>query len=84
MEFSWQEYWVGLPCPPPGNLPDLQIESMSLTFPVRDPPVGGFFTSSTTWEVECPFYLVLSSDFYHKQLVLSISIHKILFFELTS
>ena len=22
MGFSWQEYWNGLPCPPPGNLPD--------------------------------------------------------------
>ena len=22
MEFSWQEYWSGLPCPSPGDLPD--------------------------------------------------------------
>ena len=27
MEFSRQEYWSGLPCPPPGDLPD---EPMSL------------------------------------------------------
>ena len=80
----WQEYWGGLPCPPPGNLPDPQIESISLTVSVRDPPVGGFFTTSTAWEVGCPFYLVLSSDFYRKQLVLSISIYKFLLFELTS
>ena len=26
MEFSRQEYWSGLPCPPPGNLPDPGIE----------------------------------------------------------
>ena len=31
MEFSRQEYWSGLPCPPPGDLPDLGIEP---TFPV--------------------------------------------------
>ena len=26
MEFSRQEYWSGLPFPPPGDLPDLRIE----------------------------------------------------------
>ena len=25
MGFSRQEYWSGLPCPPPGDLPDLGI-----------------------------------------------------------
>ena len=28
------EYWSGLPCPPPGDLPDLEIESTSLATPV--------------------------------------------------
>ena len=27
--FSRQEYWSGLPCPPPGDLPDLGIEPAS-------------------------------------------------------
>jgi len=27
------EYWSGLPCPPPGDLPDLEIESTSLATP---------------------------------------------------
>ena len=27
IEFSRQEYWSGLPCPPPGDLPDPGIES---------------------------------------------------------
>ena len=27
MGFSRQEYWCGLPCPPPGDLPDSGIES---------------------------------------------------------
>ena len=31
MGFSRQEYWSGLPCPPPGDLPDPGIEPMSLT-----------------------------------------------------
>ena len=26
MEFSRQEYWIGLPCPPPGDLPDPEIK----------------------------------------------------------
>ena len=26
LEFSQQEYWSGLPFPPPGNLPDLRIQ----------------------------------------------------------
>ena len=31
MGFSRQEYWSGLPCPPPGDLPDPGIETMFLT-----------------------------------------------------
>ena len=34
MEFSKQEYWSGLPCPPPGDLPDLGIKPEFLTTPV--------------------------------------------------
>ena len=29
MGFSRQEYWSGLPCPPPGDLPDPEIELRS-------------------------------------------------------
>ena len=47
MRFSRQEYWSGLPCPSPGDLPDPEIESTSLTSPVL---AAGFFTTSTTWE----------------------------------
>ena len=45
MGFSRQEYWSGLPCPPPGDLPDPGIEPMSLTSPAL---AGRFFTTSTT------------------------------------
>ena len=47
MGFSRQEYWSGLSCPPPGDLPDPEIESMPLTTPAL---ADGFFTTSTTWE----------------------------------
>ena len=30
MGFSRQEYWSGLPCPPPGDLPDPGIKPVSL------------------------------------------------------
>ena len=33
MGFSKQEYWSGLPCSPIGDMPDLEIESMSLRCP---------------------------------------------------
>ena len=45
--FSRQEYWSGLPCPSPGDLPDPGIEPVSLTSPAL---AGGFFTTRTTWE----------------------------------
>ena len=31
--FSRQEYWSGLPCPPPGDLPNSGIEPPSLVSP---------------------------------------------------
>ena len=33
MGFSWQEYWSGLPCPSPGDLPNLGTEPTSLVSP---------------------------------------------------
>ena len=45
--FSKQEYWSGLPCPPPGNLPDPGMEPVSLRSPML---AGGFFTTNATWE----------------------------------
>ena len=33
MGFSRQEYWSVLPCPPPGDLPDLGMEPMSPVSP---------------------------------------------------
>ena len=42
--FFRQEYWIGLPFPSPGDLPDPGIESMSPAL------AGGFFTTTATWE----------------------------------
>ena len=47
MGFSRQEYWSGLPCPPPGDLPDPGIKPTSLMSPAL---TGRFFTTSATWE----------------------------------
>ena len=47
MGFSKQGYWSGLPCPPPGDLPYSGIEPEVLKFPAL---IGGFFTTSATWE----------------------------------
>ena len=40
MRFSRQEYWNGLPFPPPGDLPDSGIEMVSPASPIL---AGGFF-----------------------------------------
>ena len=57
MGCSKQEYWNGLPCPPPGNLPNSGMETMSL----MSPALAGrcfffffffFFTTRTTWEAQ--------------------------------
>ena len=42
MEFSRQEYWSGLPFPPPGTLPEPEIELMSIASPAL---AGGLFTT---------------------------------------
>ena len=47
MGFPMQEHWSGLPCPPPGTLPDAGIEPVSLTSPAL---AGRFFTTGSTWE----------------------------------
>ena len=53
MGFTRQEYWSGLLCPSPGDLPNAGIEPESLTLP---PLAGRFFTTSTTWEAQFSEY----------------------------
>ena len=48
MGFSRQEYWSGLPCPPPGDLPNPGIKpSVSLCLLHW---TGRFFTTRASWE----------------------------------
>ena len=49
MVFSRQEYWSGVPCPPPGGLPHPGMEPTSLMSPALE---GGFFTTGAAWEAK--------------------------------
>ena len=49
MGFSRQEYWSGLPFPPPGDLPDPWVQDLSVKSPAL---AGAFFTTSATWEAQ--------------------------------
>ena len=42
MGFSRQEYWSGMPCPPPGDLPDTGTGPGSRT----SPPLAGWFSTT--------------------------------------
>ena len=44
--FFRQEYWSGLPCPPPGDLPDPELKPSSPALADR------FLTTRATFEVE--------------------------------
>ena len=72
--FPWQEYWSGMPCPPPGDLPDPWIEPVSLKSPAL---AGRLFTTSTTWEAHSPslltsFFKSICSFVFHFFLILKI------------
>ena len=55
MGFSSQEYWSGLSCPPPGDLPNSGIKPVS---PMSPALAGRFFTISTTWEAPIHFIYI--------------------------
>ena len=59
--FSRQEYWSGLPCPPPGDLPDPGIKPESLMFPAL---AGTFFTTRATWEVQNDPFTTFEGFYY--------------------
>ena len=57
--FSRQEYWSGLPCPAPWDLPHLGTETaflMSPTLAIRFP------TNSATWEAHGAGILITKGD----------------------
>ena len=49
MVFPRQEYWSGLPFPPPRDLPDPGIKPLCFTSPVL---AGGFFTTSAQQDLK--------------------------------
>ena len=55
MGFFRQAYWSGLPCPPPGDLPNPGTDSVSLMSPVKNS--CEFFTTNATGDCK-----VLNSD----------------------
>ena len=59
--FSRQQYWRGLPFPPPRDLPDPGIKRLS---PVSPALAGGFFTICATWETLSVVYLTLDRPFH--------------------
>ena len=64
MEFSRQEHWSGLPCPPPCNLPDPGIELASLMSPAL---AAEFFTTRATWEAQPVYGLIFFTLFHEKK-----------------
>jgi len=52
MGFCWEEHWSGLPCPPPGDLPDPGIEPMSPALQVE------FFTIEPPGKPDVVLYLI--------------------------
>ena len=64
IEFSRQEYWSGLPFPPPGDLSDPGIEHVS---PVA-PALQTFFTTEPVGKPLVPLLLLLLSHFSHVRL----------------
>ena len=64
MEFSRQDYWSGLPCPPSGDFLDLGIKLVPLGSPVL---ADGFFNTRVTWET--------LSLYIHRNISIYIHIH---------
>ena len=64
MGFSKQEYWSGLSCPPPGDLPNPRTKPTPLTSPAL---ASRLFTTRATWED--PMLLLLLSCFSRVWLV---------------
>ena len=60
MGFSRQEYWSGLPCSPPGDLPDPRMESVFLISPAL---AGRFFTTGPPRKLTFNLLLILPIRF---------------------
>ena len=65
MGFSRQEYCSGLPCPPPGDLPDPGIKLTSLMSPALAGGLAGYHQHHLE-----AFFLSLKEDFHDKSGIL--------------
>ena len=63
MEFSKQGYWSGLPFPPPGDLPDPGIKSISPAL------AGGFFTAEESREAHTSIRMVKYLEYWQEQML---------------
>ena len=59
MGFSRQDYWSGLPCPPPGDLLHPGIKPVSLRSPAL---AGRFFATGVTWEAPQTLCIITSTS----------------------
>ena len=78
MGFCRQEYYSGLPSPPPGDLPDPGIEPMSHYVSCI---AVGFFITSATWEAHIGIYIrvcVCGCAHTHTYFIPNSDIHKCL------
>ena len=62
MGFSMQEYWSGLPCLPPGDLPHPGIEFTSLMSPAL---LSEFLTTRTIWAFNCLYFAFIFERYFH-------------------
>ena len=64
MGFSRKKYWSGLPCPPPGDLPDPKIKLESPVSPIL---AGRFFTTETPRKSPIDMRMIKSKDSAHQK-----------------
>ena len=72
MGFSRQEYWSGLSCSPPGDLPNPGIKPASLMSPAL---AGGFFTTSATWEAPAIYFFGVIVQNYCRCIIKHLGLH---------
>ena len=71
MGFSRQEYWSGLPCPPPGDLPKLGIKPVSLLSPALADRFFFFLPLAPPGKPHIIYDIFASEHFIHMHLYMA-------------
>ena len=71
MGFSRQEYWSGLPCPPPGDLPNPGTEPTSLMSPAL---AGRFLTTEPPGELSNTWLWAKACEKMAKPLIIKVQV----------